>query len=273
MTHVAIVSDQRVDTSRSFQVALRTTHTDARRLRNDARRHGTGIGPGVPPTSRPCDALLPSVAWVQEIELINGLRRRDTFAEQQLVAQHAPRIRRYFSAALRDDDDTDDCVQVTFARAFRSIATYQHSAPLTSWLFGIARHVLLDHRRETKCRARRTARFAAHSTTVIGDAWSSRDPFVAPLLFAALGQLSPNERATLLLFAAGFSHPEIGRALNVATGSSKALLHRARHRIRPLLGRELVETFQQPGEQSMSTTRAPTCAAGVPKPSCAIATC
>jgi len=55
-------------------------------------------------------------------------------------------------------------------------------------------------------------------------------------LQAAINQLPPRARAVLVLFdLEGWTHEEIGEALGMAVGSSKAQLHRARQLLRQRL--------------------------------------
>lgn len=187
-------------------------------------------------TSAEPEQRRPTVSIARDLQLITRLHGRDAEAEHQFVARLTPGIRRFFERARMDADDADDCVQLTLLRAFRSMATFRAESALSTWLFGIAHHVLLDHRRAVARRQRLGAALASE----IGPGMSThaspaKDPMVAHRLYRALASLQPRERATLLLYAAGFTHREIGCALNVAAGSSKSLLHRARRRIRPLL--------------------------------------
>ena len=53
----------------------------------------------------------------------------------------------------------------------------------------------------------------------------------------AIGQLPPGARAVLVLHdIEGWRHDEIGHALGIAAGTSKAQLHRARGLLRKLVG-------------------------------------
>lgn len=172
--------------------------------------------------------------------MIERIQSGDQDAKQQFVVQGTSRIRRYLIRELGDVDDADDCLQLTFLRALRSITTFRGQSTLSTWLFSIAHHVLLEHRRASQRRARGTAALAAQMRVRSSVSYQPTcDPFVAKLLEGALAQLSWRERVTLMMFAAGFTHDQIGRELNVATGSSKALLHRARRRLRPMLEHSL----------------------------------
>src|SRR3954463_3375880 len=71
-----------------------------------------------------------------------------------LYAALAPRIRSYLLGQCRDRALADDLVQETFLQLHRSRRTYQPGRPVTPWVFAIARHVYLMHRRSTGRRLR-----------------------------------------------------------------------------------------------------------------------
>jgi len=66
----------------------------------------------------------------------------------------APRLRSYLLGQCRDGAVADDLVQETFLQLHRSRRTYEPGRPVTPWVFAIARHVFLMHRRATGRRLR-----------------------------------------------------------------------------------------------------------------------
>jgi RNA polymerase sigma-70 factor (ECF subfamily) len=58
-------------------------------------------------------------------------------------------------------------------------------------------------------------------------------------VFRALGTLSPNQRASVLLHdSEGFTSVEIGRMLGISAATARVHVFRARRRLRDLLGME-----------------------------------
>ena len=91
-----------------------------------------------------------------------------------LYALIAPRIRSYLLGQCRDSGLADDLVQETFLQLHRSRRTYEPGRPVTPWVFAIARHVYLMHRRRTGRRLKfhpyLAAVLKAHVHTVTGQA-------------------------------------------------------------------------------------------------------
>src|SRR3954453_22952175 len=71
-----------------------------------------------------------------------------------LYAALAGRIRRYLLSLCRDAAVADDLLQETFMRLHRSRRTYEPGRPVVPWVFAIARHVFLMHRRAAARRLR-----------------------------------------------------------------------------------------------------------------------
>jgi RNA polymerase sigma-70 factor (ECF subfamily) len=77
-----------------------------------------------------------------------------------LYASLAPRIRSYLLGQCRDPALADDLMQETFMQLHRSRRTYEPGRPVTPWVFAIARHMYLMHRRGAGRRARFLDAFA-----------------------------------------------------------------------------------------------------------------
>ena len=71
-----------------------------------------------------------------------------------LHAALAGRMRAYLWSLCRDATTADDLVQETFLQMHRSRRTYEPGRPVMPWVFAIARHVYLMHRRRTARRLR-----------------------------------------------------------------------------------------------------------------------
>src|SRR5687768_1561149 len=76
-----------------------------------------------------------------ERELVAAILRKDRKATARFVAEYADGVYAYVRHRLAPRADlVDDVVQDVFLAALRSMATFLGSAPLRSWLRGIARH-------------------------------------------------------------------------------------------------------------------------------------
>ncbi len=150
--------------------------------------------------------------------------------------------RRVFAVCLRtlggDVADAEDATQEVFVRLARSAATFRGDAKLSTWLYAVARNVATDRVRHE---ARRPATPVADVADVAGyDAAVADDHHAeaetAGDLAAALAQLDDTSRTLLLLIAVeGLSYAEAAAASDLAVGTVKSRVSRARVRLGELL--------------------------------------
>ena len=136
----------------------------------------------------------------------------------------------------------EDVVAETFAIAFERRAKFEPaSRSALPWLLGIATNVLRSQRRaERRYLAVGSAPVSADGRLDHGfEAADDRVDAVAAraLILSALRQLSVGEREAFLLNAlAGLTGADLSVALQVSPGAAAVRLHRARTKLRQLLG-------------------------------------
>lgn len=137
-------------------------------------------------------------------------------------------------------DLADELAAETFLVAFDARARYDLSCPdARPWLFGIATNLLHRHRRQELRQLRAYARSAVDPILDAFDGVEARvdASSMRHELVDALADVPAEELDALLLFAwADLSYTEIGRALEIPTGTVRSRLSRARARIRAALG-------------------------------------
>lgn len=142
----------------------------------------------------------------------------------------------------------EDLVAETFIIAFRIRGNFDLTAKnARPWLYGIATNVLRHHfRAEGRARQAQEHLQARMAVDDLGDEWTpeadERTEFLRlqPLLDAALGELDPDWRDALLLFAyADMTYEEISQALVIPIGTVRSRISRSRARLRELLGRSM----------------------------------
>ena len=152
---------------------------------------------------------------------------RDAFAA--CFASSWPRVCRYLRSRGAEAD-THDLASEVFTRAWQRWERVP-ADPLP-WLLKTARHLLANHRRR---RQRRSA-VALDELSVAGcrlgeDALDQRQE--ARAVLAALAQLSPIDRESLLLIAWDELTPaQAARACGCTTATFRMRVHRARSRLR-----------------------------------------
>ncbi len=161
----------------------------------------------------------------------------DDAAFASVVARHRADLVRYAERTLRADvASAEDVVQEALWRAHRGRRRIEGDLAVRAWLFRIVHNACLDELR----RGRRRWRFEAELTDdlagrhdAVPDLVLDRDETLATL--TAMAGLPPRDRIAVAAAAAGASHAEVARSMGMTEAASKALLHRARHRLRARL--------------------------------------
>lgn len=105
------------------------------------------------PEERPDAAGLPRAPSVaasssDELQLVSAILRRDRKATAHFVSRYADAVYGYINYRLAPRADlVEDVVQDVFLAALASLASFQGTSSLRTWLLGIARHKVEDHYR------------------------------------------------------------------------------------------------------------------------------
>lgn len=158
----------------------------------------------------------------------------DRVAFQRLYRRHVERV---YGAVLRlagyDHARAEDLTQDAFVRAWQKLAEFRHESAFGTWLYRLAVNVAL-----MDIRARKAAPVGYMDEDALPEHGDT--PFCAAErdeLERAIGKLPPRARAVLVLHdIEGWKHDDISQELDMAVGTSKAQLHRARALLRKLLG-------------------------------------
>ena len=171
---------------------------------------------------------------VDERELIAKVRVGDAVAERQLYEYHVDRVYRLAYRLAGDDDLAQDFTQETFIRAFERIEGFRGEAAFGTWLYAIATTVILNGLRKVK--RFRTREAELDDAAAIGVSRGDADPDLKEGLANAVDDLPLKYRTVFVMHdVEGYTHEEIGAALGVPPGTSKAQLSRARARLREAL--------------------------------------
>ena len=150
--------------------------------------------------------------------------RGDTAAFAAVYERHHQALYRYCRSILRHDEDAQDALQSTMARAFAALQDEQRDFELRPWLFRIAHNeaiTILRRRRETDELDEQPA------PGELEDRVSEREEL--RLLQLDLADLPERQRAALILRELnGLCHPEIGVVLELSTGAVKQAIFDAR---------------------------------------------
>jgi RNA polymerase sigma-70 factor, ECF subfamily len=131
-------------------------------------------------------------------------------------------------------------MQEAFARALDAESAFVPGSNLKAWLFRILRNLYLDGRRRE--RRNPVALHDSEDEPAAAEVWLRGDieidrlrGIVARDIQAALAQLTEDARTVILLDLEGFTETELANVLDVAVGTVKSRLARARAVLREAL--------------------------------------
>lgn len=147
------------------------------------------------------------------------------------------KLRSFLLSRTHDRQVADDLLQETFLRVHRKLDSVRDEQRLNSWVFQIARNLVIDHYR---ARGRTVAGDLGESPADAVPGPSSSTPNlnreVASWLPAALDSLPPEySRAVRLYEVEGLSQQEIAERLGLSLSGAKSRIQRGRRKLKGLL--------------------------------------
>ena len=175
-------------------------------------------------------------------KVVKTAQSGDVNAFASIFEEHKGRI---YSVCLRmtnNPADAEDLTQDAFIQVFRKLATFRGESTLATWLFRVAVNTVLMHFRKKEVRPA-----SLDDPQTLGPRGSRyeygvRDDCLAGCLdritlARVITQLPDGYRTVYLLHEVeGYKHQEIAGLLECSMGNSKSQLHKAKLRIRELLG-------------------------------------
>jgi RNA polymerase sigma-70 factor (ECF subfamily) len=169
-----------------------------------------------------------------EKRLVRDAQNGDLLAFERLYRENE---RKVFALCLRMSSDAalaEELTQEAFVRAWRKLGSFRGDSAFSSWLYPVAVNVALSERRS---RRRRDLRIVATDDPAsLERTPGTPRPETGFDIEKAMAGLPPGARAVFVLHdVEGRTHDEIAAMLNLATGTSKAQLFRARRLLREAL--------------------------------------
>src|SRR5688500_18496973 len=180
-----------------------------------------------------------SAGRAAELALIERCRQGDLAAFETIYRTHSGRL---YSGACRmigSATDAEDLLQDIFLAAHRKLYSCRGDSALRTRLYRRVSNLVLD---SLRCRAAKSGQLtdALDDEPALADAGSRRlaEQTVDRMdLERALEQLPPGCRTAFVLHdIEGLEHREVAETLGIAEGTSKSQVHKARLRLRGILG-------------------------------------
>jgi RNA polymerase sigma-70 factor (ECF subfamily) len=174
--------------------------------------------------------------FANDLDLIAQAQAGDKDAFVRLYRQHIGHIYATCLRMLADGLRAEEMAQETIARAWKMLSSFRGESPFGGWIHRIAVNAVLDHiRNEQKLSVK---------IMFTGDIeeYDAEEEHISPEesldLEEAISSLPKQARAILILHdIEGYRHREIAKMLDIAPGTSKAQLHRARLLVKERLQR------------------------------------
>ena len=169
-----------------------------------------------------------------EADWIARAQRSDSKAFECLYRMHIDRVYGLCLRMTGNVSEAEDCAQDAFIQAWSKLDRFRGDSAFGTWLHRIAVNAVLGRIRKSKREQDRIKIAFEQSSSPVSaaDHGEMRD------LSEAVDRLPQGARHVFVLHAVyGYSHEETGNMLDIAAGTSKAQLHRARR----LLAQQLKE--------------------------------
>ncbi|MDP9160984.1 MAG: sigma-70 family RNA polymerase sigma factor [Acidobacteriota bacterium] len=183
-----------------------------------------------------------------DLDLVKRAQEGDSDAFASLFYAHKTRI---YSVCLRMTNNTaeaEDLSQDAFLQVFRKLATFHGDSALSTWLYRIAVNTVLMHFRKKALRQISLDEPMSQDAKLVKREYGSKDNRLVGsvdriALSRAIKELPDGYRTIFLLHEVeGYEHQEIAQLLDCSVGNSKSQLHKAKLRIRELLGQAQLES-------------------------------
>lgn len=149
-------------------------------------------------------------------------------------------VRKFIYQMCGNYEITEELAQETFVRIFKGIGKYRGETKFSSWVFGIAKNVVLENLYQSKKNSRHVGIEQADSFKVSEEKSSPETLLIESEIFRAvdkeLVKIEPEQRVSFVLRVFhGKSHQEIAAITGFSISKVKIDIYRTRTRLRKQL--------------------------------------
>jgi len=170
-----------------------------------------------------------------DIARMKRLKEGDERAFEEIVDYWQDPLINFFYRSLRSYEQSEDLTQLVFIRLYRAAPKYEPRARFSTFLFQIARRLLInEYRREQRKPLTPTDPEELHAVT--SDRSHYRQMEIEEAFEHALKDLPENQRTAILLFKQQeLSYQEIADAMDATESAVKTWIFRARQFLKQAL--------------------------------------
>jgi RNA polymerase sigma-70 factor (ECF subfamily) len=163
----------------------------------------------------------------EEVRVVRLAQARDMQAFETLYRTHVGRVHAICLRMTANVTRAEEMTQKAFLTVWEKLPHFRGESAFSSWLHRVAVNTVLADLRAENRRLQRV--FGTEDPSLFETAPRTTTVGIRLDLEQAIAGLPPQARSVFVLHdVEGWQHDEIARELGVATGTSKAQLHRAR---------------------------------------------
>lgn len=169
---------------------------------------------------------------MNDTELVAKILARDRHALSLFYRTHAPKLRQFIRRKVSNTEDAEEVLQDVLYAFLEAIRDFTGSSRLTTFLYAIASHKVIDYYRRKKLRHvvfSAVPQLESVVTPLLGPEEELDATMLREKIKRVLGSLLPLHRQVLILkYAEGFAVADIAKRLAISFKSAESQLFRAR---------------------------------------------
>ncbi len=184
--------------------------------------------------------MLLDVSSSNDKELAKSAAGGNKIAFEELYNRHNRRVYSLCLRMLQNTAEAEDLTQEVFIQLYRKIGSFRGDSAFTTWLHRMTVNQVLMHFRKRTVKYEKTTEEGETPVQVVkGTENQAKMPIVDKIAIEkAIAQLPNGYRNVFMLHdVQGYEHEEVARILGCSVGTSKSQLHKARLKMRKLLGK------------------------------------
>lgn len=184
---------------------------------------------------------LADVSSANDFSLAQSAAQGDMVAFEELYQRHHRRVYSICLRMLQNASEAEDLTQDVFIQLYRKIGSFRGDSAFTTWLHRLTVNQVLMHFRKRTVKFEKTTEEGETPVQIVS---GTENPYKMPIvdkiaLENAIEQLPNGYKNVFVLHdVEGFEHEEVARILGCSVGTSKSQLHKARLKLRKLLGKK-----------------------------------
>jgi len=186
---------------------------------------------------------------LNDVELIQGLRKGDESAFKFLVENYQDRVFNTAIGIVQNAEDAEDVAQEVFIQVYRSVNSFKAESKLSTWIYRITTTRALDHLRSRKSKKRFgiLQRLFGDNNEALFELPDFNHPGIAldrkenaARLFKAIDKLPENQKIAFTLHKLeNLSYQEISEIMKTSVAAVESMMHRAKQNLRKILEKDI----------------------------------